>query len=340
MTTLPASHMLRAAAALIGQPFETSAAVDAEMFGILRALFDSRLDDAWSMEDWPDLIRIERKPWDDWYVSGTSYDADDCVVDYTSNSRYISLADGNTAALTDKTKWWKIDHTLAPAAISSTATYSAGNVVFDPSDPLFWFVAIATVPAGTATTEEAYWKGISATLPSEFPLNVTGRSAVATFEGDFLAAYATDPRTTHKIPQIYTELTSNGVRVGGNPGFAWMVYRIPRPVISGVPWDATAAYAAGYQVYFQGATSGDFYDAVAATSAGESPVTAAAKWSKVELPAYFHGFLSRGTYADWLRSDGQGDKADQQEAAALEQLGRAKDQVMGRNPRRIGFQPA
>ena len=83
------------------------------------------------MEDWPDLIRIERKPWDDWFVAGTSYPAGKTVVDYVSNTRSVSLADGNTAALSDTTKWWQIDHTLAPAAWSATATYTAGDVVGD-----------------------------------------------------------------------------------------------------------------------------------------------------------------------------------------------------------------
>lgn len=340
MTTLPASHILRAAAALIGQPFEVDNGVDAEQFGILRSLMDSRLDYAWAMEDWPDLIRTERKPWDDWFVAGTTYPASKAVVDYASNSRYLSLADGNTAALSDTSKWWKIDHTLAPAAWSATATYTAGDVVFDPSDPYQWYVAIATVPAGTATTQQAYWSGISGTLPSEFPVNITGRSEGSLIEGDLLYAYSVDPRNTRKPKALYTELTSEGVRVGGNPGFAWFVYRTLRPVIKGVVYDASAAYAVGDQVYYQGAASGDFYDAVEATSAGESPESAIEKWSLVELPAYFHGFLSRGIYADWLRSDGQGDKADMQENAAMEQLGRAKDQAFGRAIRRLEYQPA
>lgn len=339
MTTLPASHILRAASALIGQPFEVDNGVDAEQFGILRSLLDSRLDDAWSIEDWPDLIRTERRSWDDWFVSGTTYPANKAVVDYTANARYLSLADGNAAALTDTTKWWRIDHTLVPPAWDPAATYTAGDVVFDSGDPYQWYVAIATVPAGTVTAEQAYWRGISGTLPSEFPVNVAGRSEDSLIEGDVLAVYAADPRTTRKRQPLYTELTNEGIRVGGNPGFAWFVYRTLRPVIKGVAYDAAAEYAIGDQVYFQGAASGDFYDASEATSAGESPDSQPGKWALVELPSYFHGFLSRGIYADWLRSDGQGDKADTQENSAMEQLGRAKDQAFGRRIQRLDYKP-
>jgi hypothetical protein len=59
------------------------------------------------------------------------------------------------------------------------------------------------------------------------------------------------------------------------------------------------------QCYFEG----DFYQCTAATSAGESPASAPAKWGKVQIPAQWRWMLARLTYANLLELDGQTDKA-------------------------------
>lgn len=60
------------------------------------------------------------------------------------------------------------------------------------------------------------------------------------------------------------------------------------------------------QCYF----NGDFYQCVTATTAGESPTTAPAKWRKVKLPSKWRWVLAQLTYAHLLRLDGQTDKAN------------------------------
>jgi hypothetical protein len=333
--------MIRAAAALMGQPYETAQGIDGETFGLVRSLFDLRLDYAWNIENWPDLCPIEFRAWDDLYDFTQTYAAGKTVVDYTGNARYLSLAANNTAALTDASKWWPIDHLAVPGEWDATTVYAVGDLVFYPTTPQFWYVLVATATAGTRPTDTGFWVAVSKSLPAEFPVNVTGRTASSLIEGRVLAVYAADPHTTRRAPPIGFENTPDGCRVDGNPGWAWFLYRQPRPVISGLPWDQTATYAADDQVYYLNTTSkkGDFYDVLGDTTEGQSPATDPDLFALVELPEYFNGYLARATYADWLRSDGNDDKADSQEGMALEQLGRAKDEQMPTGVQRLNFEP-
>ena len=73
------------------------------------------------------------------------------------------------------------------------------------------------------------------------------------------------------------------------------------------------------QCYF----NGNFYQCATATSAGESPTTAAAKWRKVQLPKNWRHVLTMLTYAQLLKLDGQHEKAlvQRDEALGAERVG-------------------
>jgi hypothetical protein len=59
------------------------------------------------------------------------------------------------------------------------------------------------------------------------------------------------------------------------------------------------------QIYF----NGDFWQCVTATTAGESPTSAAAKWRKLRIPKEWRRVLAKLTFANLLELDGQTDKA-------------------------------
>ena len=59
------------------------------------------------------------------------------------------------------------------------------------------------------------------------------------------------------------------------------------------------------QCYF----NGNFYQAAAATTAGQSPTTNPASWSMIQIPEQWRWVLARMTYANLLETDGQTDKA-------------------------------
>ena len=73
------------------------------------------------------------------------------------------------------------------------------------------------------------------------------------------------------------------------------------------------------QAYF----NGEFYQCVSATSPGETPLTHAAKWARVQIPAKFRFVLARLTYARLLEMDGQKEKAqaERRDAYERERLG-------------------
>jgi hypothetical protein len=63
------------------------------------------------------------------------------------------------------------------------------------------------------------------------------------------------------------------------------------------------------QAYFEIDGIGDFYDAVVATSAGQSPLTHPEKWRKVALPEFFERIVVAHAAAICFVGEGQVDKA-------------------------------
>ena len=75
-----------------------------------------------------------------------------------------------------------------------------------------------------------------------------------------------------------------------------------------------------YQAYFlDGDGNGDWYQARAATSPGQSPATHPALWHKEELPYAFRDILVARSVAILLAGEGQDDKA-----AAKERISESK----------------
>lgn len=66
------------------------------------------------------------------------------------------------------------------------------------------------------------------------------------------------------------------------------------------------------QAYF----SGDWYQCIVATSAGESPATNPEKWAKMEIPAIAEDYLVEKAVALLLQADGMQDKRMQAEGLA------------------------
>jgi len=97
----------------------------------------------------------------------------------------------------------------------------------------------------------------------------------------------------------------------------WVEFRKRRPELAGEPWRNDAVYTSGQQVYFvDSKEAGNFFVCQAETVAGESPESAPAKWSVVEIPYFLKGYLIQAGYADWLEADGQSSKAGVAESKA------------------------
>ena len=72
---------------------------------------------------------------------------------------------------------------------------------------------------------------------------------------------------------------------------------------------------------------GDFWECIEATTAGQSPATHPAKWSKKEIPYIFGTYVSRGMYADWMRSELQVEASQIAEAEAQAMLEAEVDKI-------------
>lgn len=119
-----------------------------------------------------------------------------------------------------------------------------------------------------------------------------------------------------------------------NPVF--LFYRKYAPTYTGAAYSAATAYSVDAQAYFTDAAgNGNYYRCVQATTPGDSPSTAPAKWSVIPLYTVFFQYCIYRTFADWLISDGQLDKgdrvsrtADQKLADAVEVLERQMGDVL------------
>lgn len=137
--------------------------------------------------------------------------------------------------------------------------------------------------------------------------------------------------TNFPRPQGY-ELTTDGIQIVGSGGYAYGVYfnavpngytpaqfpvylyyRKQPPNYTASDWSATLTYSVDDQVLFEVTGNGgnvtNFYKCVVATTAGQSPSTAPTSWEKINIYEVFFNTVLYGAYADWLRMDGQMEKA-------------------------------
>lgn len=146
----------------------------------------------------------------------------------------------------------------------------------------------------------------SPTTPATGTITVT---PVVTPLGEVFEVNNANRYLTGTWREYETRRSVTGVQCLGASGVVWVGFRRVAPVLIGDTYDATTAYTAGQQVYFESGGVGNFHDCVAATTAGQSPSTHAGKWARVVIPLRFAPYLSRALFADWLTSQGQADKA-------------------------------
>lgn len=97
----------------------------------------------------------------------------------------------------------------------------------------------------------------------------------------------------------------------------WIQFRRMRPQFSATAYDVTHAYAADDLFLW---TDGHCYLVLATTTAGDTPVSQAAKFSAQACPEVLADYAVRAAKADWLSDDGQDDKSAESEVAATRWL--------------------
>lgn len=210
----------------------------------------------------------------------------------------------------------------------SAGTYTPGSEVYDPTTDAYW-----TAGPGGATSGDV--PGTSANWVADCPLDryVGYDQAGMTPLGEVVAVWSQNPRTCPQALAVEYWLSDNGVQVGnwlGQPPrtSVWVEFRLRPSQFTAIPWTA-GTYAQGRVVYY--AVDGNCYLALASTTA--TPGTDATKWQVVPLPYVLGKYAQQAVYAEWLKEDGQNDKAARESQAAELLLQRAMGQavIQGQN---------
>lgn len=268
--------------------------------------------ESWEQTWWPFLMTTERRYFRDNWLAGSTYDKTDEVFDAATQQYFQCLRDSvsgagqspTDSAGAERSDYWALSRAVYSGNNWASGTsYAVGAIVFYAVDNNYYQCHTAHTSSGTlvpdATGGNERWGVLTPFLRYVDKL-ATGQTEI----GDTYNATDVDPRANPGWTQLDWEELADRVYVRDAVASAWLTFRKARPVLSGAIFDATDTYAAGDQVYYASATAaGNFYDCLSATSAGETPESAAAKWQVVELPAAFEGFLIWSALAGLYAAD-------------------------------------
>lgn len=290
MRTVTYKSVLDQAAQMLGIiPADLSTEDAAELNGYI----NRRVRFAWETFFWPDLMRVEQRAFAPLYENATAYTAGDQVW-YPAEDKYYQAITSTTGNLpTDTAFWAEAQSEYSADDWSATKTYSAGDQVWHAGSQAFY--QAHTGHTNQEPPNASFWGKL---IPFErvIPDEQTGETPF----GEVKAVWNKNPRTKSKAIEVTFWIQNNGLRVTDwvNVTRPWVEFRIRKPSFTGETFDGTATYSAGDQVYF----SGDYYKALSATSAGESPSTDPAKWEKIEFPYIFSEYVAEAAAKDkkWL----------------------------------------
>lgn len=291
----------------------------------------------------PDVVRYpvdgkyyQRNALDAVNIAGAGYSAVNAIVERTGDSNgkpEYGTAEGVRVNWTGSL--WVIS---AYEDGLTTLAYTSFEDVATPDLVETWTTSYSPSPTVTMSGPPgtAFWAEL---IP--FVRYVAYEQDGYTALGSVVAVYESNPHITTRAKAAKWMLTNDGVLVRSAVGSVWVEYRLRCPVLSGDAYDATATYAAGQQVYFaDDSTAGNFYTALSATTAGQSPATHPALWQVVELPRAFHKPMVHAIAADWIRGPGGGEPNDAavELAVAISALEDQKSLLVGQQGQRLKTQ--
>lgn len=146
-------------------------------------------------------------------------------------------------------------------------------------------------------------------------LNQAGQTEI----GEVFAVWNKSPKSNQDQVSLTWYLSENGIQIAENNTTAYLWFRKTVPTLTGALYSSSSAYNTGDQVYDN--TAGQFYEANQSVVAGSnSPTDQPSYWDVVAIPNIFFDYLVRGTYSDYLRHNGELDRARVAEADARDVL--------------------
>ena len=244
----------------------------------LAGYISDRVRHGWNEFAWPEICQTERRVFRPAWDAETSYALGQEVWDEATAAYYVSLSDGN------------VNH---PVVLDGDAP---------EGDGLFLELDLDWLQESDVVSNATWWAKRSV-LERVVLFDQPGQTKL----GDVLEVWRDDPRLTRHPRAVAYWISETGVQLGPDaPDMVWVKFRLVAPEFTATPWKADGVYAAGEVRYF---SDGECYQAAVATAAGESPVSAAAKWVLQPLPAVLASYVELGAYADALDEAGQTDKA-------------------------------
>jgi len=328
MRTVAASEIFQIACGLHGQPWSTKVGEDSLSlidFRMLRPLLSDRLNAAWHVFPWPQLVVMEnRRRLSEIFHFDKEYAVGDQVFDAVSNKCWqcVQPTPDNMGNPQDRPQYWaQLGALPFQRTNDPTALFGVGDRVFNPGDG-FVYYCFAPNSYFVDIKNPNRWSVLPYFEPA-FPLVDDFQTSMEEVFGAWL------DRPTNVGPSTLDFiLDESSVRVEGDPGSAWFRYRPTCPTLTGDPWDEEAAYTAGQQVYFTDAGGvGNFWECLIAPAQGQAPGTDPLLWSRIEIPYIFGAYLSRSLHADWYETDGQADKAAMAVITANERLQLELDKI-------------
>lgn len=319
------SEVLQLVCELAGFTYATTAS---QTLMRLRGHISRRFRSIWECDYWPELTRVQERHYRSDYASGTTYAAPTTTtsteVFYPPTKGYYQVlraSTGNAPATlsggtytTNTAYWYNAQASYSGNDWAASTVYTVGTVVRYPDNNRYY-------SCHTAHTSGATFDATKFGILTPFDKYIAYEQASQTAIGEVRDVLTTDPQVDRLFSTANWTLSRNGVQVPDGPAIVWLEFRTRFTPLLGDDYSATATYAVGDQILFNSSGSvKNFYTCVTATSAGESPNTAAAKWSVIEIPYLFQPYLVTGAFADFLIMDGQMDKAAAQNRIADEYL--------------------
>lgn len=297
---------------------------------------------AWEWEFWPELTPLEFRAYRDAWAIGTAYVASivgapteiwyppaqsyaQCLTANTGHAPFVQL----NGVWVPNTPYWELSTENYSAVPWVTgANYVAGvpgtpaSIVVSPIDNNNYE---CIVPHTSGANFDPTKFTILTTFEKYVALDQNGMTPI----GEVSQISRCNPRTNPRFPGVITFVIDNrGILPAPASGVqVWVLFRMRPPKFTTEAYAGGDTYGAGDVVY-QPSTTGECYVSLINANTGNTPEANPAKWELQPMPEILAEAVKLGTYSELLRSDGQNDKADDEEEKAGEKLTLASDTTL------------
>jgi hypothetical protein len=311
-------------------------------FPVIRGHLDLALGEIWNIEFFPFTFYTERRYFRQNWSSASTYNKTNEVYDAATQQYFQCLRDsvtGSGNSPTDsngdeRSAYWAECRTSYAGSDWVTATaYVVGDIIFYPVTNAYYQCHTAHTSSGTliptASGGDERWGVLT---PFQRYVDHS-QSWETNLIGTVFDIKDADPRVTRRWNSLTKRSQLDRTYVVEAMASCWVEFRLRRPRLTGTFYDSTLAYAVGDQVYFTTTAGiGNFYTCTATASAGDTPATDTDKWSIVEIPLAFEGYLIQAAFAKALVGEEDSNRRAQALSAAQDYLVLLLDEHFRQNP--------